>query len=458
MKYHIQTLGCQMNYSDSERISALLEKIGYKKAELQEETDLYIFNTCSIRQKGEDRVYGKMKTLMEWKKRNPRLLVGLTGCMIRKTSSRNSLKEEKDKIFSVIKNLDFAFNTKDLHKLGEVLAEAEPNLEIPEMEELNLDDYLKVTPKYGSSFQAYVPIQTGCDKYCTYCIVPYARGRERSRPMQDIIDECTALVENGCKEILLGGQTVNSYGKNVMDKNKSEFADMEDPFVELLTRIDKLSKKGLNRLRFTSPHPYDFTDKLIEAHAALQTMTPHIHLPVQAGDNDVLKKMNRRYTAEDYKKIIEKFREKLPGCSVTTDIIVGFCGETEEQFEKTYELFKEIAWDFAFLARYSPRPGTVSVKAFEDDIPREEKARRWHKLNDLLEKYALEYNKNLEGKTLEVLVEKYIEETGECEGKSRENKVIQFKAPKELVGQIVSVKGKEAVQWIVKGELAKTFQ
>jgi tRNA-2-methylthio-N6-dimethylallyladenosine synthase len=453
MKYYIQTLGCQMNYSDTERVEALLEKIGYNKTTDPEETDLYIFNTCSIRQKGEDRVYGKMKTLSQKKKQNPRLLIGLTGCMIRKTSTRNSIKEDKDKIFSVIKNLDFVFNIKELHKLGEILAEAEPNLEIPDLEETNLEDYLRVLPKYTSTFQAYVPIQTGCDKYCTYCIVPYARGRERSRKMQDIIDECTTLVESGCKEIVLGGQTVNSYGKNILDKNNPEFAGMEDPFVELLKQVDKLSEKGLNRLRFTSPHPYDFTDKLIDAHATLKTMTPHIHLPVQAGDNDVLRKMNRRYTAEDYTKIIEKFREKLPGCSVTTDIIVGFCGETEEQFQKTYELYNTIGWDFAFLARYSPRPGTVSVSAFKDDISREEKARRWHKLNDILEKFSIKYNQTLVEKELEVLVEKFNEETNECEGKCRENKVIQFKGSKDLVGQIVNVKGKKALQWVIKAEL-----
>lgn len=464
MKYHIQTLGCAMNYSDSERLSALLEKLGYQKTENAEETDIYIFNTCSIRQKGEDRVYGKMKTLGEWKKRNPRLLVGLTGCMVRNTSTKNSLKEERDKLFNII-DLDFVFKIKDLHLLGEILSDAEPNLEIPDLDEARLTDYLNVEPKYGSNFQAYVPIQTGCDKYCTYCIVPFARGRERSRPMRDIVEECTRLVENGCKEIMLGGQTVNSYGKNIVDKDKPEFAAIRekgiDPFVELLTQIDHLSEKGLLRLRFTSPHPYDFSDDLIAAHSKLKTMTPHIHLPIQAGDNDVLRKMNRRYTAEDYEKIIEKFRAQNPGCSVTTDIIVGFCGETDEQFEKTYELYENIKWDFAFLARYSPRPGTVSVKAFEDDIPREEKARRWHRLNSLLEKYSREYNQTLVGKTMEVLVERYLSDTGEYEGKSAENKVIQFPAPQNhadqntdsLVGQMVTVKGTQALKWVIKGEM-----
>lgn len=464
MKYYIQTLGCAMNYSDSERLAALLEKIGYEKTENAEDTDLYIFNTCSIRQKGEDRVYGKIKTVGDWKKRNPRLLVGITGCMVRKTGTRNSIKEDRDKLFNLLPTLDFAFNIKDLHKFGELLQEAEPNIDIPDIEEAGLQDYLRVTPKYSSNFQAYVPIQTGCDKYCTYCIVPFARGRERSRPLRDIIDECTNLVENGCKEIMLGGQTVNSYGKNIEDKNKPEFATIretgKDPFVELLTRVDALKEKGLLRLRFTSPHPYDFSDALINAHSELETMTPHIHLPIQAGDNDVLKKMNRRYTAEDYEKIIEKFRAQNPGCSVTTDIIVGFCGETEEQFERTYEFYKKIRWDFAFLARYSPRPGTVSVKAFEDDVPREEKARRWHKLNDLLEEYSIAFNKTLVGKEMQVLVEKYNAETNEYEGKSEHYKVIQFPPEegdngKKLIGEMVTVLGTSSLQWVIKGELSK---
>jgi tRNA-2-methylthio-N6-dimethylallyladenosine synthase len=362
-------------------------------------------------------------------------------------------KRLKDELLKKLDNLDFVFQIKETNRLTEILEEAEPQLDLPQLEEAELNDYLKIKPNYQSKIQALVPIQTGCDKYCTYCIVPYARGREQSRPMEDILAECNQLVESGAKEILLIGQTVNSYGKSVLDKQSGKFKDMEDPFVTLLTEIDKLSTKGLNRLRFTSPHPRDYSDALIEAHASLKTLTPHFHLPVQAGDDEVLKKMNRQYTVEKYKKIIDKIRARIPDASITSDIIVGFCGETDEQFENTAKLYEDVQWDMAYLARYSPRTGTTSVRAFKDDVSREKKAERWHRLNDLLEKSARSYHQRLIGKTLEVLVEKYNEQTGECEGKSRENKVVQFQGNPNLVDAIVEVKITKGLEWLVKGQL-----
>lgn len=463
MKYYIQTLGCAMNYSDSERVASLLEKMGYERSTVPEETDLYIFNTCSIRQKGEDRVFGTYKNVASWKKHNPRLLIGITGCMVRKTSSRNT-EEDRDELLQKLKGLDFVFRITDTHKLGEVMEEAEPQLELPELEGISesgeATDYLRVAPKYSSDFQAFVPIQIGCDKYCTYCIVPYARGREKSRPFDEIVAECRALVEKGCKEITLVGQTVNSYGKSVLDQKEGKFDHMEDPFVELLTQLDKLQELGLNRVRFTSPHPRDYSDALINTHATLQTLTPHFHLPIQAGDDDVLKRMNRQYTLEHYKGLIDKIRAKIPKASITTDIIVGFCGETDEQFARTEQAFKDIRWDMAYLARYSPRRGTISVRAWQDDVSREEKARRWHALNDVLEKCAADYHGSMVGETHEVLVEKYNEETGECEGRARNNKVVQFpvdaaKAP-DLIGQVANVKITSAQKWTVKGDYEKT--
>ncbi|HLG25414.1 MAG TPA: MiaB/RimO family radical SAM methylthiotransferase, partial [Candidatus Gracilibacteria bacterium] len=366
MKYFINTLGCAMNYSDSERVATLLEKLGYERSNVPEETDLYIFNTCSIRQKGEDRVHGQLHNLEQQKKSNPRLLVGITGCMVRSTSSRNSEKEVKDGIFKVVDSVDFVFRITDAHKIGEVLAEAEPMLDLPQLEEASgigadskdATGYLKINPKYGSRVQAFVPVQIGCDKYCTYCIVPYSRGREQSRNMDDIVTECRALVEHGCKEITLVGQTVNSYGLSALDKTSGKFAGMSDPFVELLTRINRFKELGLNRLRFTSPHPADYTDTLIQAHCDLETLTHHFHLPIQSGSDPVLKKMNRKYNIEKYWDIIKKIRTKLPDASITTDIIVGFCGETQEQFDETEKVFEEIRWDMAYLSRYSARRGT----------------------------------------------------------------------------------------------------
>jgi tRNA-2-methylthio-N6-dimethylallyladenosine synthase len=464
MKYYIQTLGCQMNHSDSERVASVLEKIGYERTEKAEETDLYIFNSCSIRQKGEDRVYGMFKNLINWKERNPRLLTGITGCMIRKTSTRNSEKKDKDKLFNKLESLDFVFRIEDTQKLGDILAEAEVQMEIPNLPEKKLCDYLRITPKYKNPLLAYVPIQTGCDKYCTYCIVPYARGREKSRPMKDILEECTALVENGCCEITLGGQNVNAYGKSALDTEHRDFTDLKsDPFIRLLTELNKLKEKGLYKLNFTAPHPRHFTDELIQAHVDLGTLPNHIHLPVQSGDNEILQKMNRKYTVEEYREIIKKFRATNPGCSVTTDIIVGFCGETEEQFENTRRLFEELRFDMAFIARYSQRPGTVSAQAFKDDITREEKARRWHILNKLLEQCSTEFNESFVGQCVEVLVEKYEPEgengkkigaqPGECEGKTRENIIVQFKGSEDLVGKVVEVDVIKALTWAVKGEV-----
>ncbi len=458
MKYLIQTLGCAMNYSDSERVAAVLEKLGYERCSNPEETDLFIFNTCSIRQKGEDRVYGQLRNLEHIKRRNPRLLVGITGCMVRSTSSRNSEKEVKDEIIKRIDTVDFVFRITDTQKLPDILQEAEPQLDFPQLQtqEEDLKAYLKIKPKYTTKFSAFVPIQIGCDKYCTYCIVPYARGREESRPMAEIIAECKNLVEQGCKEITLVGQTVNSYGISNLDKKNPEFARIiesgEEPFIKLLTELNKLKKLGLNRLRFTSPHPHDFTDALIQAHTNLEVLCPHFHLPIQAGSDAMLKKMNRKYTVEEYRQIIKKIREKLPNAAITTDIIVGFCSETAQQFEESYNVFKEIRWDMAYIARYSPRRGTVSYKAFPDDVSKEEKARRWHKLNNILKECSREKHSAHVGQTMEVLVDRYIEETGECEGKSRENKVVQFEGSPDLVGAIVDVKATKALDWLLKGE------
>jgi tRNA-2-methylthio-N6-dimethylallyladenosine synthase len=460
MKYHIQTFGCQMNYSDTERVSAVLEKAGYEKAETLEEIDLFIFNTCSIKQKGEDKVYGMVKNIASYKKSNPRLLIGVTGCMVKKSSSRNS--EKKDPLLHTRNKIDFVFRITDTHKLPEILAEAEPNLELPELsqqpEEGSLLDYLKVQPTYQSPFQAFVPIQIGCDKYCTYCIVPYSRGREQSRPFREIIDECTKLVENGCKEITLVGQTVNSYGLSSIDRTRPAdlFTNGQNstmhPFSQLLTELDQLHSKGLSRLRYTSPHPKDLNDDLIQAHATLKTLCNYLHLPIQSGDNQVLSKMNRKYTVQEYRDRFHKLRAAVPDMVITTDIIVGFCGETEEQFQNTLSLFEELRWDQAFISRYSERSGTVASKGFPDDITAEQKALRWHSLNNLLKKISREKNQAYEGRTLEVMVERFNPLTNECEGRSRENKLVQFPGTPDLVGQIFNLKIVKGLDWVLKSE------
>jgi tRNA-2-methylthio-N6-dimethylallyladenosine synthase len=461
-KYQILTFGCQMNYSDSERVAAILEKSGYRPTAEIGETDLFIFNTCSIRQKGEDRVLGTLRNVAALKKANPRLLIGMTGCMVRKTGSRNSKWQDKDELLQKLKELDFVFNIRETHRLPEVLLEAEPQLELPNLEETGLNDYLKIQPQYTSPFQAFVPIQIGCDKYCTYCIVPYSRGREQSRPLQEIVDECRKLVENGCKEITLVGQTVNSYGLSALDKKSGLFdyyhsvksgARPELPFIRLLRAVNALGELGLSRLRYSSPHPKDFGDQLIEAHATLRTLCPHLHLPLQAGDNEILARMNRKYTIEEYSDKIRKFRGAVPGAAVTTDVIVGFCGETPEQFENTLKAFREIRWDQAYISRYSQRSGTVAANCFTDDVTNEEKARRWHQVNNLLKVISLEKNREYLGRTLEILVERYITESGECEGRSRENKVVQFAGNSDGIGQLIQVEITAALPWVLKGRI-----
>jgi tRNA-2-methylthio-N6-dimethylallyladenosine synthase len=464
LKYHIQTFGCQMNYSDTERVTAILEKSGYQKGRMLEDVDLFIFNTCSIKQKGEDRVYGMIKNIASFKKANPHLLIGITGCMVRQTSSRNSPPEKKDHLLQQLGPLDFVFKITDTHKLPDVLIEAQPSLDLRSIDEVALNDYLRVTPEYTSKFQATVPIQIGCDKYCTYCIVPYSRGREQSRPMEDILAECRQLVENGCKEITLVGQTVNSYGLSSFDKQSGRFEDYHlaasgkplTPFVKLLGEINTLSELGLSRLRYSSPHPRDFSDELIEAHATFKTLCPYLHLPIQSGDNQILARMNRKYSVEQYREKIQKLLAEVPDCVITTDIIVGFCGETDQQFENTYKLFEEIRWDQAFISRYSERQGTLAEKAFPDDVTAEIKSSRWHKLNNLLKKISKEKNQAYVGRTLEVLVERYNPLTKEYEGRSREMKLVQFSGAADvapnLVGKILQIEILKGLDWLLKGK------
>lgn len=420
-----------MNYSDSERIKAVLERIGFKETASPVAADLIILNSCSVRQHAEDRISGLMLKYEPLRLKNKKLLVGLTGCMVRKTSIQTDAN--KDKILRKIKPLDFTIRIEEIGCLPRILG-IKPAIAKEKISPRELSNYFHIIPKYTSRFQVFIPISTGCDKFCSYCIVPFSRGREKCRPMKDILKETTTAVKNGCKEITLVGQTVNSY------KN----------FPKLLTSIDKLSKFGLKRVRFTSPYPLDVSDDLIDAMARLKTLMPYIHLPIQSGDNGVLKRMNRKYTVAQYEKIIKKIRAKIPDCAISTDIIVGFCGETRKQFMNTYNLFKKIKWDMAYLAKYSPRPGTVSVKFFKDDISSAEKFRRFHFLNNLLRKISFEKNKKFVGREVRVLVENY--KNGLNISRSEHFKIVQFKSPKNLIGKIVPVKITKAYEWILEGK------
>lgn len=438
-----------MNYSDSERIDAVLQNLGLSKVDTMEEADLVIFNTCSVRQKAEDRVFGQMININKLRRNKPHLIAGITGCMVRKTSTRES--EEKDKLLNRSRHTDFVFRIENLPKLPEIIMELWPDIDFGESAYGNLENYFNINPIYTTKAQAFVPIGTGCDNFCTYCIVPYSRKREVSRPMDDIVNECEKLVENGCLEITLLGQNVNSYGLSNIDKKTDEFKDIKEPFVRLLERIDDLKSKGLKRLRFTSNHPKDLSDGLIDAMARLETLMPYLHLPVQSGSDTMLKRMNRHYTADWYRNLVAKLRKVVPGIAISTDIIVGFCGETEEEYMDTYKLYEDIQWDMCYLAQYSNRKGTFASQNMKDDIPPAVKNARWHKLNKVLTAASLKGHKVFEGKDVEVLVEKC--RHGKCEGRSEHFKTVMFDSDKDLTGTLQKVHVERGREWQLEGHL-----
>lgn len=479
-----------MNASDTERLTAVLENLGYEPGASESEADLLFFNTCSIRQKAEDRVYGQMKRLALVRRERPNLLVGITGCMVRKSSTKKTPRPDK---LAKIEAVDIALRIEDLARLGTLIKEVRPAAPVStDSEGGTLENYFKIAPKRQSKAQVWIPIQTGCDKFCTFCIVPFTRGRERSRSMQEIIDECTQAVENGAVEITLIGQTVDSYGLSVDDKMSGKFTikneipnvvfsakifegdgsnnrmasapeakqreKAERPFVTLLREIDRLKSKGLRRLRFTSPHPHDFSEDLILLHNELDTLQPYIHLPVQSGSSRVLKDMRRTYTREHYLHLIDLIRQHIPACAITSDMIVGFCGETEENFEESYRMMEQVEWDMVFLAVYSSRKGTHAQKHLKDDVPMTEKKRRFQRINALLRKISRKKHEAFVGRTVEVLVEKQEPfkpgGVGRCSGRTPEFKEVFFDSGREMVGKFAQVRVTAAQNFFLEGELA----
>jgi len=438
MKYSIITYGCQMNESDSERAASALEDIGYKKASIIEGTDLIVVNMCSVRQSAVDRVYGNIKNFQKLKKKNKNLKTILTGCIL-----KEDLKKFKD-------CFDYVLSIKALSFWPEILKKERysyyPNTRDEKLNKKLDANYLKEESKYLSNFSAFVPIMTGCNNFCTFCVVPYVRGPEISKPAKDIIFEIENLIKQGFKEIWLLGQNVNSY------------KDKDVDFPKLLRMVNGIP--GNFWIRFTSSHPKDFSDELIDTIANCKKVTEYLNLPVQSGDDKVLKRMNRPYAIKKYKEIIKKIRKKIPDIVLSTDVIVGFPGETKEQFENTAKLFKEIKYDMAYIAKYSPRPGTAAAK-FKDDVPPQEKERRWKTLSKILQQTALEKNKNYIGKEIEVLVAKH--ETCNMKhffiGKTKTYKTVKFRfsgyKPQGLVGQFVKVKIADSLPWGLKGEFLK---
>lgn len=423
MRYHIITFGCQMNESDSERIAAVLESRGSQSTSNINEADLIVVNMCSVRQSAVDRVYGLLLKFEKLKSINPDFKTILTGCI---------LKEDKKKF---AKRFDLILNIKDLPKLPDLLDKRQNY----ESGAYNMN-YLEIQPKYSNNFSAFVPIMTGCNNFCSFCVVPYLREKEISRSVEEILAEIENLAKQGFKEIWLLGQNVNSYSSV--------------PFPQLLRKINDIP--GNFWIRFTSSHPKDFSDELIKAMADCEKVAEYLNLPVQSGDNQILKKMNRPYTIKRYKNLIKKIRQKIPKIALSTDIIVGFPGETEKQFQNTLKLFKEIKFDMAYIARYSPRSETAAAK-LNDNVSPQEKEKRAKILNEALKQTALENNKKYIGKIVEVLVEK--RKNNFLLGKSRTYKTVKLQAPdyklQDLIGQFVKVKIIDALPWGLKGEISQ---
>jgi tRNA-2-methylthio-N6-dimethylallyladenosine synthase len=414
-RYHVTTFGCQMNEHDSERMKGMLESLGYAEAPAPDEADLILFNTCSIREKADSRFVARLGEAKRVKRERPEVIVGVGGCWAQ------SVKEE---VFARFPFVDVAFGPGQVHKLAEFLLS----------DSLTAQGYFEfegftghLPAKRAREHHAWVQISVGCNCVCSYCIVPSTRGREVSRPPGELVAEVEALAADGVREVTLLGQNVNSYGRDLRREDRATFA-------ELLGRVDAID--GIERIRYTSPHPKDMREDVIRAHAELPALCEHIHLPLQSGSSSVLKRMRRTYTRERYLDRVAMIREHIPVCALTTDIIVGFPGETEADFEQTLELAEEIGYDGAFTFIYSPRRGTEAA-GLPDQVPHEVKVERVQRLVEVVQRRAHERAARFIGRTLDVLVEGPSRtDPARLRGRSRHNKVVNFTglgAPGELV-------------------------
>jgi tRNA-2-methylthio-N6-dimethylallyladenosine synthase len=422
-KYMIVTYGCQMNEHDSEKMSWLLENMGYEPTENKEDADIIIYNTCIVRENAELKVYGQLGALKELKVKKPDLIIAVCGCMMQTEVARNTVLDK-------YKHVDLIFGTSNIHKLPQLIdRHLQTGETIVDVDEDSREIVENISANRKYSFKAFVNIMYGCNNFCTYCIVPYTRGRERSREPKNIIREIEMLAKDGCKEVTLLGQNVNSYGKTL---------DYDFSFADLLREVNKI--EGIERIRFMTSHPKDLSDDLIQAMAELDKVCEHIHLPVQAGSNEILKAMNRKYTKEYYLELVEKIRKAIPDISITTDIIVGFPGETDEDFEETLDLVKKVRYDSAFTFLYSKREGTIAAKK-ENQVPEEIKHERFQKLLDTLYPIFYEQNAKYENRVVEVLVEEVSKNNKEVlSGRTRTGKLVHFKGDKSLIGKFVNVK------------------
>jgi tRNA-2-methylthio-N6-dimethylallyladenosine synthase len=438
MKYHIWTEGCQMNVADSQRVGSSLEHLGYTLTDTIEEADVIVLNTCVVRQSAEDKAMGRVSSLAPLKKKNPNLVINLMGCMVGVRGA--------EKLKAKLPYVDVFSPPSDPGPLISHLTQGE----IQSMEDaettrrfLTMDEELVLpVAERGKLVMAHVPIVYGCSHACTFCIIPYKRGVERSRPVGDIVSEVRSLAKQGVKEITLLGQIVDRYGKDIPDGPK--LADL----LRILHDVE-----GIERIRFLTSHPNYFDDDLIHAIAELPRVMPHIELPIQAGDDTVLENMKRGYTQQQFRDLVAKIRQHIPNCSIATDIIVGFPGETEEQFMETYRVLSDLKLDVAHLARYSIREGTVATRRMVDDVPEEEKMRRLHMLDDLQEQIVGEINKKYLGETVEVLFEEKVK--GRWRGRTPTNKLVFVETEEDLRGKLLPVTVTWTGPWSMQANLVK---
>lgn len=438
MKYHLITFGCQMNKSDSERIRSILSDINIEETDSEEEADFILLNTCSVRQTAETRIYSLADKYGKWKKEKPNLIIGVTGCM--------PGRDHDGKIRKKLPMVDLFFDIQRITELPQMLSEF--NYDIPNKNPLD-EHYLKIHPKYKNQFQAFIPIQNGCNKYCTYCVVPFSRGREINRPLLDVLREIRSFAEQGGKEITLLGQTVNSFTCEDTEHFSKE-NPFESHFAKLLWEVNQVD--GIERIHFTAPHPRDMQDDVIEA-LALPKHVNFIHLPVQSGSNKILKRMNRPYTRELFIDLIKKIRKRNPNIAIGTDIIVGFCDETPEDFAETLSLYQECDFDISYHAQYSPRTGTLAYKGMKDNVSREDKKKRWTELQNLMEEITYRKNQKFQDQEVSVLFDNYDPVKKLASGWSREMKKVQVKSPMDLTGQILNVIIEKPELWVLEGKL-----
>ena len=434
--FYLKTYGCQMNEHDSENMKAILKEQGMKEVTDFEDADLIMLNTCSIRENAHNKVFGMLGRIKHLKQIKKDIIVGITGCMAQEEVVANEIKEK-------YKWMDFVLGTHNIHLLADIVADSfkqkRLKIEAPSIEGEIIEN---LPVERQNKYKAFVNIMYGCDKFCTYCIVPYTRGKQRSRNKDDIINEVKELIKEGYQEVTLLGQNVNAYGK---DRNDN---------YNMANLLEDIAKTNIPRIRFMTSHPWDFTDEMIDIIAKYPNIMPSIHLPVQSGNTDILKLMGRRYTKNDYLTLFNKLKTKIKDVSISTDIIVGFPNETEEQFQDTLDLVNECKFDLAYTFIYSKRVGTPAAQ-MKDNITLEEKEQRLYKLNDLINKYALENNKKLENKIVPVLVESKSDKEGYLMGYSDTNKLVNLKGPENIIGKIVNVKILDAKTWSLNGEYVK---